>query len=68
MELLRRWWCGIQGHRKAEIMVDEGGFIVTDCPCRTVIFTALTDEVSTEGDLVSYFRKLLADYGYGDVT
>ena len=68
MDALRRWWCGRRGHRKADIMVDERGFIVTECPCRTIIFTALTDEVFTEGDPVSYFRELLADYGYGDVT
>ena len=66
---LKRWWCEGRGHRKADVMVDERGFVVTDCKfCRSVLFQALHDGVFTEGDPVSYYQVLLADYGYGDVT
>ena len=64
---LKRWWCERRNHPKADMVVDERGFVVTFCPsCRTIKFQALSDEVFTGDNLVGFYKELLEDYGFGN--
>ena len=61
MDALRRWWCGRRGQRKAYIMLDERGFIGTECPFLAFMLTALTSAVYTDGDPVEYCLECFVD-------
>ena len=64
---MRRRRCEKRNHPKADMVVDERGFVVTFCPnCRTIKFQELVEGLFIKDRLVSYYDELLADYGFKD--